>query len=110
MRLASKKIRNVIATGMRDNLKIKVKFFAYLRDIFQSKELEVELETGATVRELLNHLCDFTEARYEVFEGTELKPHLVIFRNGIPVHTAKSLETELHEGDTLNIFPFIGGG
>ena len=91
-------------------MRIKVKFFAYLRDVFQGKEKEIELKTGTTVRELMNLISDFPEGRTELFKGSELKPHLIIFKNGAPVHTKRGLETEIQDGDTINIFPFIGGG
>jgi len=91
-------------------LRIKVKFFAYLRDVFQGKEKGIEFKTRTTVRELLNLISDFPEGRKELFKGSELKPHLIIFKNGTPVHTKRGLETELQDGDTINIFPFIGGG
>jgi molybdopterin synthase sulfur carrier subunit len=91
-------------------LRIKVKFFAYLRDVFQGKEKGIELKTGTTVRELLNLISDFPEGRTELFKGSELKSHLIILKNGTPVHTKHGLETELQDGDTINIFPFIGGG
>jgi molybdopterin synthase sulfur carrier subunit len=91
-------------------LRITVKLFAYLRDVFQGKKKAIELKTGTTVRELLNLISDFPEGRKELFKGSELKPHLIILKNGTPVHTKRGLETELQDGDTINIFPFIGGG
>ncbi|MCK4646103.1 MAG: MoaD/ThiS family protein [Candidatus Aminicenantes bacterium] len=91
-------------------MKVKVKFFAYLRDVFHGKEKGIEFKTRTTVGELLNLISDFPEGRKELFKGSELKPHLVIFKNGTPVHTKRGLETELQDGDTINIFPFIGGG
>ena len=91
-------------------MRVKVKFFAYLRDVFQGKEKGVELKTGTTVRELLNLISDFPEGRKELFKDSELKPHLIILKNGTPVQSKRGLETELQDGDTINIFPFIGGG
>ncbi|NOR54451.1 MAG: hypothetical protein GQ536_10260, partial [Candidatus Aminicenantes bacterium] len=58
-------------------MKVKVKFFAYLRDVFQGKEKGFELKTGTTVREILNLISDFPEGRKELFKGSELKPHLI---------------------------------
>jgi len=91
-------------------MRVKVKFFAYLRDVFHGKEKGFKLKTGTTVRELLNLISDFPEGRTELFKGSELKPHIIIIKNGSPVHTKRGLETELQDGDTINIFPFIGGG
>ena len=91
-------------------MRVKVKFFAYLRDVFQGKEKGVELKTGTTVHELLNLISDFPEGRTELFKGSELKPHIIIIKDGLPVHTKQGLEKELQDGDTIYIFPFIGGG
>jgi molybdopterin synthase sulfur carrier subunit len=94
----------------KGNLRIKVKFFAYIRDLFEGKERDVEIETGATVRELLDLLCDSPELRKEIFKGREVNPNLVIFKKGASIQSLNGLETDLSEGDTINIFPFIGGG
>lgn len=91
-------------------MKIKVKFFAYLRDLFEGKERDVEIEPGATMRELLDLLCNSPELCKEIFKGRDLNPNLVIFKNGTSIRSLNGLETELNEGDTVNIFPFIGGG
>lgn len=59
---------------------------------------------------LLVHLCDTTERHEELFDNRNLKPNILIFKNGVTIHALKGLETELGDGDVINIFPFIGGG
>ena len=87
------------------NLRIKVKFFAYLRDLFEGKKRDVEIETGATVRELLDLLCDSPRLRKEIFKDREVNPNLVIFKKGVSIQSLNGLESDLNEGDTINIFP-----
>jgi len=91
-------------------MRIKAKFFAYFRDIFRGRELSVDIPEGATVREALDALCDSAERRAEVFAGGELKPHLVVMVNGTHIQSLRGLETALAAGDTLAVFPFLGGG
>ena len=91
-------------------MQIKAKFFAYFRDLFQGREREVVLLEGATVGDALAVLCDTPERRREVFAGDELKPHLVVMVNGVQVQSLRGLATPLAPGDTLAVFPILGGG
>ena len=89
---------------------VKAKFFAYFRDLFGGRERDVAVSEGGTVRDALSLLCDTSERRREVFEGGGLKPHLVVMVNGVHVESLRGLETPLSPGDTLAIFPMLGGG
>jgi len=89
---------------------VKAKFFAYFRDLFGGRERDLAVGEGGTVRDALSLLCDTSERRREVFEGDSLKPHLVVMVNGVHVESLRGLETPLAPGDTLAIFPMLGGG
>ncbi|MCX6568484.1 MAG: MoaD family protein [Candidatus Aminicenantes bacterium] len=89
---------------------VNAKFFAYFRDLFGGRERDVVIRQGATVRDALSLLCDTAERRREVFEGGGLKPHLVVMVNGVHVESLRGLDTALAPGDTLAIFPMLGGG
>jgi MoaD family protein len=91
-------------------LKIKIKFFSFFRDLFQTGEKDVNIERGTNVQDLLNLLCDSSKKREQVFEGRELKPYLAILKNGKHIHSLNGLETKLDEGDLIAIFPPAGGG
>jgi molybdopterin synthase sulfur carrier subunit len=91
-------------------MRIRIKFFAYFRELFQGKERDVELEQGTTVGELLTLLCHSNEQRKEIFDGNSLKSAVVVMRNGTHVHSLKGLKTEMNDGDTIALFPLIGGG
>jgi molybdopterin synthase sulfur carrier subunit len=89
---------------------VKAKFFAYFRDLFEGRERDVVIAEGGTVRDALSILCDTPGRRLEIFEGDSLKPHLVVMVNGIHVGSLNGLDTPLAPGDTLAIFPMLGGG
>jgi len=89
---------------------IKAKFFAYFRDLFGGRERDVAVAPAATVGEALAVLCDTPARRTEIFAGNALKPHLVVMLNGVPVQSLKGLSTPLAAGDTLAVFPIMGGG
>jgi len=89
---------------------VKAKFFAYFRDLFRGREREVVLAEDGTVRDALVMLCDTPERRREVFQGDGPKPHIVVMVNGVPIESLRGLETPLAPGDTLAVFPMLGGG
>jgi MoaD family protein len=89
---------------------VKVKFFAYFRDLFGGRERDLVLGPGATVGDALAALCDTPARRAEIFVGDGLKPHLVVMINGAPLPPAEGLAAPLAAGDTLAVFPMVGGG
>ncbi len=89
-------------------MKIKIKFFASFREVFQERELE--LPNGSSMRDLLNLLCDSSKRREQIFDGGELKSYLAILKNGQHIYHLNGLETKLDDGDTVAIFPPVGGG
>ena len=89
---------------------IKVKFFAYFREAFGGRDRDLVLRAGADVGDALTALGDTEARRAEIFAGAEIKPHLVVMLNGVPVQSLKGLATPLAEGDTLAVFPMMGGG
>jgi MoaD family protein len=89
---------------------VKAKFFAYFREVFGGRERDIALGRGASVGEALALLCDTPARRGEIFAGGELKPHLVVMLNGVPIQSLKGTSTPLADGDTLAVFPMMGGG
>lgn len=90
-------------------MKVKIKFFAHFRDLFGGKDKQLPLTPGTTVKDILGVLCDTPERRRLIFDG-ELKPHVVVMKNGSSILSLKGLATPLEAGDTLAIFPMLGGG
>jgi MoaD family protein len=91
-------------------MKVTAKFFAYFRELFGGREREIDVSAEATVGEALAALCDTPERLAEIFVCGALKPHLVVMVNGVPVQSLKGLSTPLAPGDTLAVFPMMGGG
>jgi MoaD family protein len=91
-------------------MKVRVKFFAYFREMFGGREKEISLAHGATVLDLLNILADSAWGREELFEKEQLKPHLVLMKNGTNIQSLNGLGTGLEDGDVIAIFPLMGGG
>ncbi len=91
-------------------MNVKVKFFAYFREIFDAREKGLILPDGASVRSLLEALADSPRRHEELFAGGTLKPLVIVMKNGTSVNSLQGLDTPLAEGDTVAVFPFITGG
>ena len=61
-------------------MKVTVKFYAYFRELFGGNGEQIELQSGSTVGDLLNLLCDRPARREQLFDGGELKPHMLIMK------------------------------
>lgn len=79
--------------NFRSRMQITVKLFASYR-VGRFKEAVLEFAVGTSVGCLLQAL-DFTG-----------KPPGIVLLNGMPA----APDTELHDGDTLALFPLISGG
>jgi molybdopterin synthase sulfur carrier subunit len=92
-------------------MRVTVKFFGPFRDLFGGRNLEVDLSADVRLQGLLRRLCDTAEREKQVFAGREdIQPHVVIMKNGKPVHKPDDLETQFQDGDIVAVFPFLGGG
>lgn len=91
-------------------MKVRVKFFAYLRHTFRDREREMVLQSGSSIEDLLNLLCDSPGARGQIFDGGGLKRQMLVFKNGSDVEHLSGMATELDEGDTVVLIPPVGGG
>ena len=91
-------------------MRIKARFFANFRDLFGAREREIDLGARRTVGDALDLLCDTGERRAEIFAAGGLRPHLVVMVNGVHINSLQGLDTGLSDGDTLAVFPFLGGG
>ncbi len=80
-------------------MKVNVRLFASLREIFKSPYLEVEMPEGATVADLVEVIRE--EAPHL---GRGGRFHVTINKDFVEQDAA------LHDGDEVAIFPPVGGG
>jgi molybdopterin synthase sulfur carrier subunit len=107
-----KKDRPELSNLLRDSggFSVKIKFFAYFREMFGTKEKDLNVSRGFSLRRILEILADTPARRAELFAGDELKPHIVVMINGAALPASTGLETALKDGDVVAIFPLMGGG
>ncbi len=88
---------------------VTLKFFATLRDLTGKKELIVE---GKTVGEAITDAGNLLnlDLMDELFENEKPKKGVIILVNGRNIEHLNGLSTPLEDGDTLSLFPPVGGG
>ena len=94
-------------------MRTSVKFFALLRDIVGSWEIELTIPEGTTIGEALEGLAKRYGKRFREYVYDEkggVRGHLIFLINGESINALKGFETVLREGDSLVILPPVGGG
>jgi len=95
-------------------MKIKVKFFALVRELTGTKEEVVDLDDQATVRTLLDKLVAEHGIKFRdyIFDpvSNEPKGHVQFLMDGRNITLMQGLDTILKEGTSLAILPPVGGG
>jgi molybdopterin synthase sulfur carrier subunit len=92
-------------------MKVRVKFFAAFREIFGAEEREIELKSGASVRDLLQVLCHRSGCREKILdEAGGLRRDVKMLRKGKHVQLVEETNTKLEDGDVITVFPAMFGG
>ncbi|MHB8054156.1 MAG: MoaD/ThiS family protein [Candidatus Aminicenantales bacterium] len=95
---------------------ISALFFAYFRELFGGRKKIFDLDAGTTVAGFLDFIGDSPARRAELFEeagsgrSLVLNPHLVVMINGAGLSSRGGPAAELRDGDTVAVFPLMGGG
>jgi molybdopterin synthase sulfur carrier subunit len=90
---------------------VHIKAFANFRDIL-GKDLEVNIENGSTIKELLDSLCaSHQRMKSALFdESGKVREYVILMKNRKDVESLEGLKTTLSEGDEVAILPPIAGG
>jgi sulfur-carrier protein len=93
-------------------MKITIRTFADLREIVGASEQELSVPEGQTVGGVLGVLCDAHPAlRGKIFDPAgELKPYIIILKNGRNIASLQKLDTAIDAGDVVALFPPVAGG
>jgi sulfur-carrier protein len=93
-------------------MKIIFRTFGAFAEAVGKREMELSLPPGEKIGELLESLC-IAHPRLggHLFDATgQIKPHIVILKNGRSVSSLQQLDTIIDEDDVIAVFPPVGGG
>ena len=94
-----------------NNPKVKVEFYASMREFFQEKGREIRLEGVSNIRDVLGLLGNTYQRRQKILDHSgQLRPGVNVLKNGRNIKFLDGIETEVEEGDTIAIFPPVYGG
>ena len=96
-------------------MRVRIRYFGLLRSEFQQNLEEADLSEGAKLRDLFSYLGDRHGEEFviNVFNSAEkgIREDILVNLNDVPVRLMKGLDTELSEGDQIDILAlFLGGG
>lgn len=93
-------------------MEITFRTFADFREIIGVREKEISLPEGETVGGLLRGLCKVHPGlQGKLFDATaEMKPYVIILKNGINVTSLQHLDTVIADRDVIALFPPVAGG
>ena len=92
---------------------MKVNFYATYRQVVGGKTVDLPIPNDVTVRRLVDEIIvRYPQLGPELLdERGDLYGHVHIFVNGRDVpFLAEHMDTLLQPGDTIDIFPPVGGG
>ncbi len=89
---------------------VKVKTFANLKEVFREKA-NLKLKEGAVLKDLLSPVYLPPKALEVIIdESGNIKPSILILKNGRNIRLLRGLLTRLEDGDKVSIFPPVCGG
>ncbi len=91
---------------------VRVKFFATFKQITNKKEIELQLEEGTNISQLIDILIkSYNDLKKEIYDDkNKIKDYIQILKNGRNIKYLNALNTQLEDADTISIFPPVAGG
>ncbi|MBY8997886.1 MAG: MoaD/ThiS family protein [Candidatus Thorarchaeota archaeon] len=92
-------------------MKVTLQFRGPLTKKFQEGAIEIELESGATLSDLLSKAIEREECVREVWDSPEvIDRDALVLCNEADIGLSGGLDTELNESDVIVVLPLIHGG
>jgi sulfur-carrier protein len=91
---------------------VRVKFYATLRELVGARAIDLDLAGASALQQVLEDLAaTYPALRDKLWDARgDLSGQVHIMLNGRPVEFLDGLATQVAPGDTLSLFPPVGGG
>jgi molybdopterin synthase sulfur carrier subunit len=92
-------------------MKVHVRAFASFREIL-GRDLELDVEDGSTVRDLLQRLASSHQALGPALfdDDGDLREYVIIMKNRERIDSSERRSVPLDDGDEVAILPPVAGG
>jgi molybdopterin converting factor small subunit len=92
-------------------MRVTLQFRGPLAKKFQEGVVEIELETDASLSDLLSKVIDREKSVREVWDSPEvIDRDALVLCNEADIGLSGGLDTKLNEGDVVVVLPLIHGG
>lgn len=91
-------------------MNVEVKFFAQIREAAGETVVELEFDDGATVGDVLEVVREEFPQLELLDDDGDVRGNLNVMRNDRNVAYLDGIDTELEDGDRLNVFSPVSGG
>ena len=91
---------------------MRVRVYATLRELVNSKSVELDVRRETDVRNVLRELgAAYPALDAKLWDANNgLSKSVQVLVNGRPIAFLNGLETAVSPGDTVDLFPPVGGG
>ena len=94
-------------------MKVKVLFFASIKDITGVSELTLDVNEFSTLLDVLKRLAEIYGDRFRDYvfgDDFSFKPHIRLALNGDYLDSSRIGEFRVHDGDVIAVLPPVSGG
>lgn len=93
-------------------ISVQIRLYATLRQIAETRELDIRVEAEATVGEVLRILVTrFPRLEQAIWHPDgSLAGHVAVILNGRDIRHLSEVDTPVSNDDRLDVFPPVGGG
>ncbi|MFQ6081252.1 MAG: ubiquitin-like small modifier protein 1 [Candidatus Bathyarchaeia archaeon] len=92
---------------------IRVKFFGPFKELVGKRWMAVEVPQGISILEFIREMAEKSNPRLveeTISREGDLHPNVIVLINGRDIVHLDYLNTKLKDGDTVALFPPVGGG